>query len=70
MNICELRASIIEGMGVTITEVPHEEIGREPTKKVVITAPRALLPALTDWLDATHTGRLVEITFTEGKCES
>jgi hypothetical protein len=65
MNVCELRTSILEGLGVTITEVPHEEIGEEPTSKVVITAPRALLPALTDWLDATHTGRLVEMTFTD-----
>ena len=46
MNVCELRTSILEGLGVTITEVPHEEIGEEPTSKVVITAPRALLPEL------------------------
>ena len=50
--------------------LPHEEIGQEPTSKVVITAPRAPLPELTDWLDATHTGRLVEMTFTEGERES
>ena len=65
MNVCELRTSLLECLGVTITEVPHEAIGEEPTSKVVITAPRALLPALTDWLDATHTGRLVEMTFTD-----
>ena len=23
------------------------------------------MPALTDWLDVTHTGRLVEMTFTD-----
>ena len=65
MNVCELRTSILEGLGVTITEVPHEEIGEEPTSKVVITAPSALMPALTDWLDVTHTGRLMEMTFTD-----
>ncbi|WP_424347341.1 hypothetical protein [Kocuria sp. CH-021] len=70
MNLCELRTSILESLGVTITEVPHEEIDEDSTSKIVSIAPRELLPTLTDWLDATHTGWLVEITFTEGKCES
>lgn len=63
MNVDELRASLLEGLGVTATEEPHQEVGEEPTSKVVITAPRALIDPLTDWLDVTHTGRLVVMTF-------
>lgn len=63
MNICELRTSLLEAMGVTVTEVPHEVLGEEPAQMIVITAPRTLMPALTDWLDVTDTGRLVEMTF-------
>jgi hypothetical protein len=64
MNVCELRASTLESLGVTITEEPFEEFGEQETK-TVITAPRALMPALTNWLDVTNTGRLVELTFTD-----
>jgi hypothetical protein len=63
MNVDELRASLLEGLGVAVTEVPHAEVGDEPTSKVVITAPRSLIGPLTEWLDVTHTGRLVVMTF-------
>ncbi|GGG68617.1 hypothetical protein GCM10011374_36250 [Kocuria dechangensis] len=64
MDINELRASLLEGLGVSITEQSHEEIGEEPITKLVITAPWTLMPAMTDWLDATDTGRMVEMSFT------
>lgn len=30
MNVCELRASLLEGLGVTITEEPVKEVGEPP----------------------------------------
>lgn len=63
MDLNELRASLIKGLNITITEEPHQEVGEEPTTKVVIRAPQAHRIALTDWLEAAETGRLVELSF-------
>lgn len=62
-TIDDLRASLLDGLGVTVSEEPHLEVGEEPTSKVVITAPRSLTAPLSDWLDRTNTGWLVVLTF-------
>lgn len=64
MDLNDLRTSLLEGLGVTVTEEPYEEVGEPVGTKVVITAPRSLIAPMTDWLDATNTGRLVVMNFT------
>ncbi|MEF3121689.1 hypothetical protein [Kocuria flava] len=49
---------------MTITEELFEAAW-ERGVRTVITAPRVPDAALTDWLDVTHTGWLVELTFVE-----
>lgn len=58
MNLDELRASILKHLGITLTEAEHNEPG-DVHDDVIITATGKHCDALTDWLDATDTGRHV-----------
>lgn len=64
MNLDELRASILEHLGITLDEDEDEDEHEDLDgvhDDVLITATGTHFDALTDWLDATDTGRHIHL---------
>ena len=64
MNLDELRASILEHLGITLDEDEDEDEHEDLDgvhDDVLITATGTHFDALTDWLDDTDTGRHVHL---------
>ena len=62
MNLDELRASILEHLGITLDEDEDEHEDLDGVHDdVLITATGTHFDALTDWLDATDTGRHIHL---------
>ena len=64
MDLNDLRGSLREALGVTVTEEPCEAVVEPAGTKVVITGPRSLIAPMTDGPDATDTCRMVVMNFT------
>ena len=64
MNLDELRASILDALGIRLHEEDHDEPG-DRHDDVILTAGAEHRDALTDWLDRTDTGRHVYMDFPE-----
>lgn len=66
MDLDQLRASILDALGIHLSEHPHDEL-TDSHEDVLITAGPEHLTALTNWLDRTDTGRHIFLDFFETK---
>lgn len=61
MNLDELRASILEHLGVTVTRRPVLDDEGDEAVAVIVTASADQLDAVARWIDSARIGHLVQL---------